>query len=150
MRTIRLDLGEREDTATVEIGIATTLLGGPGADRLTAGPANDQLSGDDGDDVLAGASGAGEGDDDVRVRDGIQDVVRCGDGSTLDGRRRHRPRREFACGTTDQDQARVLEPADHCMPTGISCVRGEDVCCGQPGVRGAGRTRYAHTVYIQM
>ena len=95
VQTIRLDLGEREDTATVSIAIATTLLGGPGADRLTGGPAADQVSGDDGDDVAAGAGGAdvvigglgvdevdgGVGDDDLRVRDGIQDVVRCGDGS---------------------------------------------------------------------
>ena len=62
--------------------------------RLTGGPAEDQLSGDDGDDVLAGGAGADvaiggpgldevsgdAGDDDIRVRDGIQDVVRCGDG----------------------------------------------------------------------
>jgi len=95
VQTIRLDLGEREDTATVSIAISATLLGGPGADRLTGGPANDQLSGDDGDDVAAGGGGAdivigglgvdevdgGAGDDDLRVRDGIQDVVRCGDGS---------------------------------------------------------------------
>lgn len=95
VQTIRLDLGEREDTATVSINISTTLLGGPGADRLTGGPANDQLSGDDGDDLLAGGGGAdvavgglgfdevggGAGDDDVRVRDGIQDVVRCGEGT---------------------------------------------------------------------
>jgi hypothetical protein len=94
VRTIRLDLGEREDTATVSIAISTTMLGGPGADRLTGGPAIDQLSGDDGDDVLAGDAGGdvvigglgvdeingGAGDDDVRARDGIQDVVRCGDG----------------------------------------------------------------------
>ena len=95
VRSVRLDLGEREDTATVSIDIPTTLLGGPGADRLTGGPAVDQLSGDDGDDVLAGGGGgdvllgglgtdqvSGEGgDDDLRVRDGIQDVVRCGEGS---------------------------------------------------------------------
>ena len=94
VRSVRLDLGEREDTATVSIAVATTLLGGPGADRLTGGPADDQLSGDDGDDVLAGGAGADvaiggpgldevsgdAGDDDIRVRDGIQDVVRCGDG----------------------------------------------------------------------
>jgi hypothetical protein len=94
-QTIRLDLGEREDTATVSIAISTTILGGPGADKLTGGPAADQISGDDGDDVLAGGAGAdvvigglgvdevdgGAADDDVRVRDGIQDVVRCGDGN---------------------------------------------------------------------
>lgn len=95
VRSVRLDLGEREDTATVSVSIPTTLLGGPGADRLTGGPAADQLSGDDGDDTLAGAGGndalvgglgvdelAGDaGDDDLRTRDGIQDLVRCGAGS---------------------------------------------------------------------
>ncbi len=95
VRSVRLDLGEREDTATVSVNIATTLLGGPGADRLTGGPAGDQLSGDDGDDTLAGGPGndtvvggigvdelAGDaGDDDLRARDGIQDLVRCGTGS---------------------------------------------------------------------
>ena len=95
VRSVRLDLGEREDTATVSVNVPTTLLGGPGADKLTGGPAADQLGGDDGDDVLAGAGGAdvvigglgideadgGAGDDDLRVRDGVQDVVRCGDGT---------------------------------------------------------------------
>ncbi len=95
VQSVRLDLGEREDTATVSIAIATTLLGGPGADRLTGGPAADQLSGDDGDDTLAGGAGSDvvigglgfdelrgdAGDDDVRARDGIQDLVRCGDGA---------------------------------------------------------------------
>jgi Ca2+-binding RTX toxin-like protein len=95
VRSVHVDLGEREDTATVSVNIATTLLGGAGADRLTGGPAADQLSGDDGDDVLAGGGGddvligglgvdelgGGAGDDDIRARDGIQDVVTCGDGS---------------------------------------------------------------------
>ncbi len=95
LRSIRLDLGDREDKATVSVDIATTLLGGAGADQLTGGPAADQLSGDDGDDVLAGGAGADvaigglggdevsgdAGDDDIRVRDGIQDVVRCGEGA---------------------------------------------------------------------
>ena len=95
VRTVRLDLGEREDTATVSVNIAATLLGGPGADRLTGGPAADQLSGDDGDDTLAGGAGgdvvigglgvdelSGDaGDDDLRTRDGIQDLVRCGAGA---------------------------------------------------------------------
>ena len=95
VRSVRLDLGEREDTATVSVDIPSTLLGGPGADRLTGGPAADQLSGDDGDDTLAGGGAndvliggigvdelAGDaGDDDLRARDGIQDLVRCGGGS---------------------------------------------------------------------
>ena len=32
---LRLELGEREDAATVSVDIPTTLLGGPGADKLT-------------------------------------------------------------------------------------------------------------------
>ena len=36
---VRVDLGEREDSATVALPVPITLLGGPGADRLTAGPA---------------------------------------------------------------------------------------------------------------
>lgn len=95
VRSVRLDLGEREDSATVSVDIPATLLGGSGADRLQGGPAPDQLTGDDGDDTLAGGAGndiligglgadelSGEaGDDDVRARDGIQDLVRCGDGT---------------------------------------------------------------------
>jgi Ca2+-binding RTX toxin-like protein len=95
VRTIRVDLGEREDTATVSVNVATTLLGGPGADRLSGGPAGDQLTGDDGDDTLAGGPGddvvigglgvdelAGDaGNDDLRTRDGIQDLVHCGAGA---------------------------------------------------------------------
>jgi len=95
VQSVRLDLGEREDSATVSLNIPTTMLGGPGADRLQGGPATDQLSGDDGDDTLAGGEGAdvvigglgadevsGEaGEDDIRARDGIQDLVRCGDGA---------------------------------------------------------------------
>ena len=57
VQSVRLDLGEREDSATVSIDIPTTMLGGPGADRLQGGPATDQLDGGDGDDTLAGGAG---------------------------------------------------------------------------------------------
>ena len=74
--------------------IPVTLLGGPGADRLTGGSGGDELSGDDGNDTLAGGDGddaldGGLGTDDARrrrraptaaARDGLADVVRCGDG----------------------------------------------------------------------
>ena len=59
VQTVRIDLGEREDTATVSLAIATVISAGPGAD---------QLSGD-------------SGDDEIRVRDGIRDVVRCAGGT---------------------------------------------------------------------
>lgn len=92
---MRVDLGEREDTATVTVPLPVTLLGGPGADRLTAGPAadtvsggegNDRLSGGGGGDVLDGGDGAdgldgGEGDDRLRSADGLAETVACGPGS---------------------------------------------------------------------
>ncbi len=94
VRRVRLDLGEREDSARVTAPIAATLLGGPGADVLTGGPAGDQLAGDTGDDTVAGGAGddvldgglgadrldGGPGNDELRVRDGIADEVACGDG----------------------------------------------------------------------
>lgn len=94
VRLVRLDAGDREDTVTAEIPIPVALLGGEGADRLRSGPADDTLSGDAGDDTLASAGGrdtlagglgvdvldAGPGDDTLRVRDGLADTVRCGEG----------------------------------------------------------------------
>lgn len=93
---VRVDLGEREDTAAVALPgpLSATVLGGPGADRLTAGDERDTLTGDDGDDTLAAGGGAdtvagglgidrieaGDGDDVVQVRDGLADTVRCGEG----------------------------------------------------------------------
>jgi hemolysin type calcium-binding protein len=111
--SVRIDVGEREDTVTVAIPLRTTLLGGPGADRLQTGDpddavagnqgndilgtggGNDQAVGGEGDDRLDGAAGndvldgglgvdnatGGTGNDDVRVRDGLADTVRCGEGT---------------------------------------------------------------------
>jgi hypothetical protein len=95
VQAVRIDLGEREDVATVSMDVPTVISGGPGADRLTGGNAGDQLSGDDGGDALVGGAGAdlltgglgaddlrgGAGDDVVRARDGVRDVVGCGDGA---------------------------------------------------------------------
>jgi len=92
---VRIDLGEREDTATVSLAIATVVSAGPGADRLSGGTGADELSGDDGDDALSGGDGpdvitgglgadevsGDSGDDEIRVRDGIRDVVRCAGGT---------------------------------------------------------------------
>jgi hypothetical protein len=89
---VRIDLGEREDSAKTSLPIATTLLGGPGADDLTAGIAADELSGGDGDDSLTGREGddamdgglgvdtleGGSGADQIQSRDGLVDTIRCG------------------------------------------------------------------------
>ena len=95
VQAVRVDLGEREDTATASLAIPVVVSGGPGADRLSGGSGADALSGDAGDDIVSGGDGpdvltgglgvddvSGDaGDDDIRVRDGIRDVVRCGAGT---------------------------------------------------------------------
>jgi hypothetical protein len=91
---VRIDLGDREDTAVVAPGVPSTVLGGEGADALTMGDAADSVDGGGGNDRIAAGGGgdivdaglgvddidAGPGDDDIRVRDGEADTVRCGDG----------------------------------------------------------------------
>jgi hypothetical protein len=67
---VRIDLGEREDRATVDVGIPVTLHGGPGADGLQAGATGDEVTGDQGNDRVA----AGPGDDLADGGDG-DDVV---------------------------------------------------------------------------
>ncbi|HEV3379245.1 MAG TPA: thrombospondin type 3 repeat-containing protein [Thermoleophilaceae bacterium] len=95
VQRVRIDLGEREDTATVALPVAATLLGGPGADRLTTGGSADEIGGGEGNDtidagggndVLSGDQGAdtlagGPGSDRIVTRDGEADEVSCGDGS---------------------------------------------------------------------
>jgi Thrombospondin type 3 repeat/RTX calcium-binding nonapeptide repeat (4 copies) len=95
VRRVRIDLGDREDSANVALPIAASVLGGSGADRLIAGQANDELSGGEGndivlagpgDDVVDGGPGGdevdgGPGSDRLGVRDGVLDIVRCGEGA---------------------------------------------------------------------
>ncbi|MDA0183945.1 hypothetical protein OJ997_26800 [Solirubrobacter phytolaccae] len=92
---VRVDLGDREDTATITPGLPAIVLGGAGADVITTGDLVDSVDGGDGNDRLATGGGndvvtaglgtddvdAGPGDDSVVVRDGLADSVRCGDGS---------------------------------------------------------------------
>jgi hypothetical protein len=92
---VRVELGNREDTATVLAGVPAQVLGGEGADTLTTGPEDDAVDGGPGNDTIATGEGndiviggngvddidAGPGDDDIRVRDGFADTVRCGPGN---------------------------------------------------------------------
>jgi RTX calcium-binding nonapeptide repeat (4 copies) len=92
--SVRIDLGEREDRATVDLPLAVSMLGGPGsdvlrtgapADRIEGGDGNDDLGSGDGADVIDGGLGydvlrAEGGDDEVRVADGLLDQVECGSG----------------------------------------------------------------------
>jgi Thrombospondin type 3 repeat/RTX calcium-binding nonapeptide repeat (4 copies) len=95
VKRVRIDLGEREDSATVSLPIAATILGGPGADNLASGDANDELSGGEGNDLVSGGGGndvmagdqgldtltGGAGSDEIGSRDGEVDSVSCGAGS---------------------------------------------------------------------
>ena len=80
---VRVDLADREDTATITPGIPTEVLGGSGADTLTTGDVADRVDGGEGNDRLA----TGGGDDVVIAR------RRRRRGRRGPGRRR-RPRRD--------------------------------------------------------
>ena len=95
VQRLRIDLGEREDVATISLPLPVTLLGGPGADRLAGGDGADSVGGGDGDDSVAGGGGndavdggsgidsldGGPGDDRLGARDGFGDHVTCGEGA---------------------------------------------------------------------
>jgi len=79
---IRIDLGDREDTLVVQVDLPVTVLGGTGADKLTAAGGADAIAGDDGDDVIQAGAGAdqvnaGDGDDEVDGGAG-NDIVESG------------------------------------------------------------------------
>jgi Thrombospondin type 3 repeat/RTX calcium-binding nonapeptide repeat (4 copies) len=92
---VRIDLGDREDSATVTLALPVSLLGGTGADTLHSGAGADEVVGGEGDDALAGGAGddimsgdqgadgidGGEGADEIRARDGEADTVACGPGA---------------------------------------------------------------------
>jgi hypothetical protein len=91
---VRILLGEREDSARVDVAVPLTLLGGPGADTLSSGASPDVVSGDEGNDRLDAGPGndivdgglgidviqGGDGDDRLISRDGLRDRVLCGPG----------------------------------------------------------------------
>ena len=94
VRRVRIDLGDREDRATVTLDLPVTLLGGTGADSLAAGAGADEITGGEGNDSVAGGSGddvisgdqgvdtldGGDGADRIASRDGEADTVTCGPG----------------------------------------------------------------------
>ena len=94
VRRVRIDLGDREDRATVTLDLPVTLLGGTGADNLTSGAGGDEITGGEGNDSVAGGAGddvisgdqgadsldGGDGADRIVSRDGEADKVTCGPG----------------------------------------------------------------------
>ena len=95
LASLSIDLGEREDSAAIDVPMPVLLLGGPGADTLRTGGSADQVRGDDGNDDVASGAGndvvdggfgidrldGGEGDDLLRDADGLADTITCGPGS---------------------------------------------------------------------
>ena len=103
--TVQLELGDRDDRASLAAGVTASvpgesgddvvsvsglLHGGPGNDTLTGGSGADTLTGGAGRDVLRGGAGddtlAGDGDSDGRPLTSIEDdVIDGGDGQdTID------------------------------------------------------------------
>jgi Ca2+-binding RTX toxin-like protein len=119
----RIDLGEREDRAEIDLPMRATVLGGPGSDVLRTGSPADRVEGDDGNDDVASGGGndvvdgglgydvlrAGDGDDQVRAADGLLDRIECGggrdrvDADTLD---------DVAIDCEDVQRRPVVPPAD--------------------------------------
>jgi len=67
---VRIDLGDREDVLIATVDLPLAVLGGTGADKLTAAGGADSLAGGDGDDVIS----AGGGDDQVNSGDGDDEI----------------------------------------------------------------------------
>jgi Ca2+-binding RTX toxin-like protein len=139
VRSVRLDLGEREDTATVSLDVPTTLLGGPGADRLTGGPAADQLNGDDGDDVLDGGDGA----DVVIGGPGLDEVSGAAGGAARCHRRqRHRGATELAVTLSRARWRQALRALRRRRPVSVGMT--------VVATDGAGNSRQAKPVTIRL
>jgi Ca2+-binding RTX toxin-like protein len=91
---LRIDLGEREDSASLNVPVPVDMSGGPGSDTLRTGAPADEIGGDDGNDVVAAGGGndtvdggagydaldGGDGDDAITAADGLADRVHCGSG----------------------------------------------------------------------
>jgi hypothetical protein len=67
---VRIDVGEAQDEATINLAIAALVVGGNGADRIVTGTGADTVNG-------------GEGNDDIRTGDGGDEVVGGGGNDTI-------------------------------------------------------------------
>jgi hypothetical protein len=151
VQRVRVDLGDREDTATLSLPVSATVLAGSGADSVTAGDASDEVSGGDGNDTLDGGGGddvmsgdqvvdslaGGPGADGITTRDGESDRVACGDGSdTVDA---------DTLDTVAADCESVTRTAT-APPAGAGADDGRppQVDVGAPTLQRLGRSRQVH------
>jgi hemolysin type calcium-binding protein len=73
---IEVDLGDGDDTLTLNTTLPATVSGGDGDDVLIGGAADDRLDGGTGADIAQG----GGGDDTIVLRDRVTDDATCGTG----------------------------------------------------------------------
>lgn len=83
--TLRVDIGERDDTAKIEVSLPATVLGGPGNDTIDGTPLTDVMNGEAGNDTVVAEAGddtvtGGDGDDSIDGGEG-KDVLHGGDGA---------------------------------------------------------------------
>jgi Ca2+-binding RTX toxin-like protein len=141
--SLRVDIGEQDDSVKLEVGIASIVLGGPGNDSLQATGANDIVNGEAGNDTIAAGAGndtvaGGDGDDQIDGGAG-DDVLHGGPGvdtfTAGDGNDDLRTRDDVAdnidCGAgTDSVTADEKDPA------GSGCEKVEravgEADAGQP------------------
>ena len=147
VQRVRIDLGDREDRATVAIGLPVTLLGGSGADDVAGGAGADEVTGGDGNDRVAGGAGndvisgdqgvdaieGGDGDDRIVARDGEADTIACGPGTdTVDA---------DGADSVAADCENVARTATAPPAAGADDGRPPAVDAGAPTVQRLGRAR---------
>ena len=82
--SLRVDIGEQDDTATLQASLPSIVLGGPGNDTLGGTDRDDVVNGEDGSDKISSGGGndtvtGGAGDDAIDGADG-NDVLHGGAG----------------------------------------------------------------------
>ena len=85
IESLRVDIGERDDTAKIELSLPSTVLGGPGNDVLDGTDQDDVMNGEAGNDTITSEAGddtvtGGDGDDSIDGADG-KDVLHGGAGT---------------------------------------------------------------------
>jgi Ca2+-binding RTX toxin-like protein len=141
--SLRVDIGEQDDTARIDVALPTILLGGPGNDSLQSATANDVVNGEAGNDTIVAGGGndtiaGGDGDDSIDGGAGDDvlhggagtDTIKAGDGND-DLRTRDGIPDNIDCGAgTD------VVTADDQDPAGSGCERVDravgDANAGQP------------------
>ena len=85
INSLRVDIGDQDDTAKLQVDLPSIVLGGPGNDSLEATGRDDVINGEAGNDTIAAGAGndtvaGGDGDDSLDGAEG-NDVLHGGGGT---------------------------------------------------------------------